>query len=357
MPVHQLPIRVRPVLGETVLSYVFRLAHANDLDRPTLLLRALGRPNAAVTRFALDRDYEVSLNELALRRLETVTGRSSEQLRAALTNLHRISATPEDNPTIWLYKGHDLLNHCDHCVARIPGKPTIRVHRLLFPQLCQRHRRWLDPATAGIPRQVNLSNTPEIVTAHRRYSQLRAANRDHHWTHIQLRQATWIAMDWARHSKYRARPLHDRWQTRADALGIGHGPYNPTPLLVFPEAVALAEVLSDLNWRRHVAMVHRDSDMDRFFRHVAMVHRDSDMDRFFRHVAQRMNQPATFADWLTSAYLLHNSPNRNHRIRRPLPGWINQLRHKHLELRTEFWQQHFASHATSTPFPEIRHFK
>jgi hypothetical protein len=28
-----------------------------------------------------------------------------------------------------------------------------------------------------------------------------------------------------------------------------------------------------------------------------------------------------------------------------------------VKLRTEFWQQHFASHATSTPFPEIRHFK
>ncbi|MFG6202436.1 hypothetical protein [Nonomuraea sp. JJY05] len=43
----QLPVRVRPVRGETVISYVFRLADANDLARPTILLGALGRPTRA----------------------------------------------------------------------------------------------------------------------------------------------------------------------------------------------------------------------------------------------------------------------------------------------------------------------
>jgi hypothetical protein len=175
--------------------------------------------------------------------------------------LSRIAATPDDMPMIWLYRNHNLHNHCDRCVARIPGNPKIRVHRLLFPRLCQRHDRWLDPTTAGTHRQVDLANTPEIITAHRRYARLRAVNRDHHWTQAQLYDATWIAMDWARHSKYHARSLHDRWQARADALGIGHSPYNPTPLFVFPEAVALAEVFSDLGWRRHVAMVDRDTDI------------------------------------------------------------------------------------------------
>jgi hypothetical protein len=339
-PAQQLPVRVRPVFGETALSYVFRLADANDLDRPTLLLRALGRPNIGVTRFLLDKDYEVSLNELALRRLETFTGRTADQLRTALGDLSRAPAEPEDTPTIWLYKAHNLRNHCDQCVARLPGKPRIRVRTLLFPQLCRRHDRWLDSNTSGSPRQIELTDTPEILTAHRRYNRLRATNRDHHWTRIQLHDATRIAMDWARHSKYHARQMHDRWQVRAQALGTGHGPYNPTPLLVFPEAVALAEVLGDLAWRRHVAMVHRDTDMD----------------HFHRHIARRLNQPPAFADWLTRSLLLHNLP-RSRRIRYALPGWINQRRHQHLNLRTEFWQRHFASHATTTPFPEIRHFK
>jgi hypothetical protein len=65
-----------------------------------------------------------------------------------------------------------------------------------------------------------------------------------------------------------------------------------------------------------------------------------------------MNQPPAFADWLARSLLIHNSPSRNHRVRRPLPAWINGRRQQHLKLRTEFWQQHFASQATSTPFPE-----
>jgi len=183
-PAQQLPVRVRPVFGETALSYVFRLAEANDLDRPTLLLRALGRPNIGVSRFLLDKDYEVSLNELALRRLETFAGRPADQLRVALGNLSRVTAEPEDTPKIWLYKAHNLRNHCDRCVARLPGKPRIRVRTLLFPQLCRRHRRWLDPSTSGSRRQIDLTDTPEILTAHRRYSRLRVVNRDHHWTYV-----------------------------------------------------------------------------------------------------------------------------------------------------------------------------
>jgi hypothetical protein len=39
-PAQLLPVPVRPVGGETVVSYVFRLADANGFARPTMLLRA-----------------------------------------------------------------------------------------------------------------------------------------------------------------------------------------------------------------------------------------------------------------------------------------------------------------------------
>jgi hypothetical protein len=107
----------------------------------------------------LERDYEVSLNELALRRLETLTGRTAIQLRTALTNLNRIAATPDDTPMIWLYRNPNLHNHCDRCVARIPGNPKIRVHRLLFPRLCRRHDRWLDPTQ----RESRLGVLPQLA--------------------------------------------------------------------------------------------------------------------------------------------------------------------------------------------------
>jgi hypothetical protein len=45
-PAQLLPVQVRPVGGETVVSYVFRLADANAFARPTMLLRAIGEPVA-----------------------------------------------------------------------------------------------------------------------------------------------------------------------------------------------------------------------------------------------------------------------------------------------------------------------
>ena len=338
-PAQQLPIRVRPVRGETLISYVFRLAAANDLDRPTILLGALGRPTIGLTRYLLDKDYEVALNEHSLRRLETFTGTPVAQLRTALPSLHRTrDALPADIPAIHPYRTGNLRDHCDHCVARIPGRPRVKVHPLPFAQLCRRHRRWLDPGMARVTRQVDLTNTPEIITAHRRYGRLHATNRDHEWTREQFTQAIWIVMDWARPS-YRDSPrLHARWTDRGHALGTFHGPFTPSPLLVFPEAVALAEILCDLEWRRHVAMVE-----------------EIDMTNFYRHIAQRLDEPRAFADWLPRPRTVLGRGGFRSTVN-ALQQWIAQHRHKHLQIRTEFWQRHRASY-TRTPFPEIRHFK
>jgi hypothetical protein len=39
-------------------------------------------------------------------------------------------------------------------------------------------------------------------------------------------------------------------------------------MLVLPEAVTVAEVLCDLDWRRHVAMVDNSSDLARFYHRI-----------------------------------------------------------------------------------------
>ncbi len=41
-PAAPLPFKVRPVRGETTLSFVFRLAAANEIIRPTTLIRSIG---------------------------------------------------------------------------------------------------------------------------------------------------------------------------------------------------------------------------------------------------------------------------------------------------------------------------
>lgn len=326
-PAQLLPIRVRPLRGETLVSYTFRLSTANDLARPTTLLRALGEPTRGLTQAMID-DSDVALNEQSLRRLETFTAIPAQRLRMSLPTLARTDAAPAGIPATRPYRCWALRTPCQDCVARLPGHPKIVVRPLLFPQICQRHRRWIDTGQDQ-PHQVNLAGVPHILTAHRRYARLRVTAHDHQWLREQLWQASWIARGWAK-SSHRLHPqLHARWTARGAALRPFASPHNPTPLLVFPETVAIAEILCDLQWRRHVAMV--DNDLH--------------LRRFYRRIAARLGQPPAFANTIT--FTTHD----------PLRNWATTHRKQHEQTRTEFWQQHHRRRSTQTPFPEIRHFK
>ncbi|MGH3722059.1 MAG: TniQ family protein [Pseudonocardiaceae bacterium] len=327
-PAQLLPVRVRPVRGETLISYTFRLAAANDLDRPTILLRALGEPTKGLSRSMLD-DHDVALNQHSLRRLETFTGIPAQRLRMSLPTLDRTDAPPTAIPATRLYRCRSLRTPCDDCAARLPGRPKIVLRSLFFPQICRRHRRWIDTGQDYGNHQVSVAGVPGIITAHHRYARLRVAAHDHEWLRQQLRRATGIARGWAP-SSYRLHPqLHARWKARGAALRPFCDPRNPTPLLVFPEAVAIAEILCDLHWRRHVAMV--DNDL-----HLAW---------FYRRIAARLGQPPAFVT--TTRFTTHD----------PLQNWVTAHRTQHEHTRTEFWERHHRSRATETPFPEIRHFK
>jgi len=130
----QLPVQVRPIQGETTISYIFRLADANDLARPTILLGALGRPTRGLTQFLID-DYDVRLNSLALQRLETFTGTPQGHLRTVLPGLHHPGdALPEEIPAIRVVKAWNLRDHCDHCTAPAPGPASGQDLHLVFPR-------------------------------------------------------------------------------------------------------------------------------------------------------------------------------------------------------------------------------
>jgi hypothetical protein len=283
-PVHQLPLQVRPVRGETVVSFLMRLAAANEYRRPTTLLRALGEPNRPLGTGQLA-DFDIVLNEPAKRRLETLTGRTVTELRKSLSILWNKPSDriPTDIPATEVQRSWMLRDHCDHCAARLPGRPTIRVYQLSFPHICKRHQRWIATEKEHSwlefePKQVDLTGAPEILRAHSRYARLRAEIDNHSWTADQLRAATHVAIGWGRTNYTKNRPLHDRWDARKKAIKCRGYAFKPTALLVFPEAVALTEVLTDLEWRRHVAMV-RDE------RHL---------DRFYQHVARRLDQPKSY---------------------------------------------------------------
>ena len=156
-PAQQLPVQVRPVAGESVVSYVFRLADANGFARPTLLLRAIGEPIARNVHTGLLEHHDITLNTPALARLAAFTGRSASSLAKILPSLdtacthRRLSRTIE--PLINPFSSAAIRGHCQHCIARIPGHPDIRVHRRSAPAICGRHRRWVD-TTRQHPTQV-----------------------------------------------------------------------------------------------------------------------------------------------------------------------------------------------------------
>jgi hypothetical protein len=68
-----LPVTLRPMGGETVISYARRLSEANDL-RPAAVMRALGQLSQPSGYHLLDHD--AWLNDRALGRLETFSGNS-----------------------------------------------------------------------------------------------------------------------------------------------------------------------------------------------------------------------------------------------------------------------------------------
>lgn len=304
-PVQPLPVQVRPVGGETVVSYLFRLADANGFARPTVLLRTIGEPVTSNVRAGMLDHHDITLNTPALARLEALTGRSSARLQRALPSLQtpradvRLSSTTE--PLISAYKDSAIRGHCQLCVARIAGHPNVRVHPGSADSICRHHHRWVE-TTLTRPNQVDLSRNLEIITAYRRFDRLLVTAGDLVWARQQLLRTTEIVTRW-HHQHRRTRPddvfdhLHARWDRRAQTLPTSD---SATSLLMMPEAVALAEILCDLRWRRHLAMAH-----------------DFDLVSFYRLVARRLGQPAKFGGQLAYSYQYD-----------PLKEWV--VRHRNL---------------------------
>ena len=327
----QLPVKVRPLRLETLTSYATRLAAANELDRPTILLRALGHPHGNLAQTTMH-DYDIALNAPALVRLETFTGIPAQRLRKSLPAVNRRFDLPGDIPRTKLFRCWGLRPPCDGCAARVPGKPTIRAYQYEYPPICTRHRRWLDGDK--LQPQIDLVNAPEIMTAYRRYLKLRdriAVDFDSsEWFRRQLSTATAIVSAWVIPSRRDNPQMHQTWTARSTALWPWLTVAVPSDLLVFPEAVALAEIITDLHWRRHIAMARHDTDLK----------------PFFHRVAARLGQPRMFA--ITT---------RCSHSRDPLRHWVNGIRRHHELTRTEFWQRVPPFGPSDEPFPEIRHFK
>jgi len=320
-PARALPVTVRPLGGETVISYARRLAEANELPA-TAIMRALGQLSQGSGYHLFEHD--AWLNEQALDRLEAYSGVPRPGLTRALPALRRQPSglpMPADRPALHIYRPWPRARQaCRPCTLRASGRsgPPVMVRPWPSPLICRRHKRWL--GTPGETAQYDLSAAGEVLTAGRRHTRLLSGSTDRNWAGGIFSTAWQITGWWADSAPDRFPVLSRRWRTRAGALGIP--PATRVPAVVtFPEAVTLAEILTDLNWRRHVAMVS-----------------PLDLDIFYKHVARRMGEKSC-PSW----------PRND-----PLRGWADWHRGKFAGIRDKTWAK---AALRPQPFPEIRHFK
>lgn len=315
-PARALPVTVRPIGGETVVSYARRLSAANDLP-PTTVLRALGQLTGRGSgRHLLTCDAR--LNEQAADRLEAYTGIPRTRLARALPalrgQLHRDQALPPNRPALAFRVAHSR-SACRHCqlAASGPDGPDALVLPGWTPLACRRHRRWLGPADEAS--QHDLSPARDILAAGRRLDGILARSGDRFWAYSEFLTAWNIVRDLTECESKRMPVFSQRWRDRATTLGITKTGKRPLRVTTFPEAVALAAVLTDLEWRRDVALARID-------------------DRpFYQRIAESIGEQS-YPRW----FIAHD----------PVRYWIRYHRARFDQLRCWSW---------SKPTPPAQHFK
>jgi TniQ len=153
-----LPIRVAPIAGEAIASYLTRLAEANHL--PASLVRAhLPSWFTARTLTHDDLSGAARADPADTEHLAALTGLSTAALLRAL-------------PAFGFGPHHGrppvrATHACRRCAARRGHTEPVPVHLPAHQRLCARHRIWL-----GNARQIDLAAAPEIIHAHRRAARL-----------------------------------------------------------------------------------------------------------------------------------------------------------------------------------------
>ncbi|SCG17575.1 TniQ protein [Micromonospora echinofusca] len=238
-----LPIPVRPMPRELMISYLRRLANANRVDRP-LLIRHIATDHAH--HIGPLHTHDLALNRPALARLAILSGYPEAVLLAAIST--RTLKTPGPEPLRdWIPlggTGPTLLRPCSHCTAR----HGIRVPAIIQlepgpPPICIRHRRTLVPYHYRSDRgnEQPLGAAPEIVTAAHRYKILRRRHRN--TIGEAFAAAANITRLWGRgrvgHYRDKSEQINARWNARTE-----HLPHVPDTVIRYPETIALTSLFA-----------------------------------------------------------------------------------------------------------------
>lgn len=239
--VSRLPITIRPAHREIAVSYLARLAALHEMP-VNELWQQVSRPK---TTSNLTRRLDGDL-------LATVANQPRHRLARAIIELR----TPEPD---WLALRHEPQRGCWRCNARHSGGTVLQ----LFGHhhyLCTRHRVWIGPPDQADHPQPSLDKLPEVVAAQHRHLRLLrrlgpATTFDAVLTGFLICAHRWNFTDTDTTADTNA---YNDWNRRADLLippGTETDTFSASRLFAttYPEAIAVAELIGSLRWRRLAA--------------------------------------------------------------------------------------------------------
>ncbi len=168
-----LPVRVAPVAGETISSYLARMAAANHL--PLGAVTDVLPPWFTVRAAACDDITKPGLLQPGdARCLAALAGITENALRHALPALagHHDDGRPPLRSAV----------ACRRCAARHGQHDPVPVHLPAHQRACERHRTWL-----GRTIQIDVTTAPDIIAATSRAHRLA---REHGVTRLVLAETT-----------------------------------------------------------------------------------------------------------------------------------------------------------------------
>ncbi|WP_449061540.1 TniQ family protein [Planomonospora algeriensis] len=236
-PARELPIPQRPLPGESINSFLRRLAAVNHIDPGVLLADLAGEILLTDHRWE---DSELDLDDQAMTRLAARSGNPLTSLRHALRSIpprHSKILGGKHGPR-WLKwrAGHRPVRACPGCLAMRSTHPHAFVYLDPPRLLCSQHGYWLTTSVHA-ERPFPLTRLPEVVHAHRHHLRFRRRHRDN--ADAVVSQARVLINRIHARGNY----LHERWDNRASLLGLPRSSA-VIAMVTYPEVIALAEFVA-----------------------------------------------------------------------------------------------------------------
>lgn len=238
-----LPRCPRLVVGESTGSFVSRLAHSNGRTLADFLLY-VGHGQASADPAKVEKypqSTEMYVNAAGLRHLTVLTDLPAEMLRRALPSLAERHVLPGTGAAEWRWpwepdEGY-LVRRCALCgYARRRISEPVWLMSMDSWQVCLRHLRWTDDSRSADPEFISLASLPEYAQAHR--DRLRLERRFGPAGEELVADAVHVTMAW-----WTRMPETLRWVQRAWRAGLSERAARAVPLVIYPEAVALASAM------------------------------------------------------------------------------------------------------------------